>query len=159
MPSVTVTHPAPGTVVAGGQLLEVTGRATGTGGLEPHGVDSVTIRVDGGHPVAADVTQVPHQPLPSAVFTASVPVPPAEGPHQILVTAIDDIGGRASVAVTVAGRATTVFPRFPATARPMVAIGIAGYSQRKRMTASRSPKEASTHGTSAPQALAGGKDL
>ena len=120
MPSVTVTHPAPGTVVAGGQLLEVTGRATGTGGLEPHGVDSVTIRVDGGHPVAADVTQVPHQPLPSAVFTASVPVPPAEGPHQILVTAIDDIGGRASVAVTVAVRATTVFPRFPATARPMV---------------------------------------
>jgi hypothetical protein len=120
MPSVTVTHPAPGTVIAGGQLLEVTGRATGTGGLEPHGVDSVTIRVDGGHPVAADVTQVPHQPLPSAVFTASVPVPPAEGPHQILVTAIDDIGGRASVAVTVAVRATTVFPRFPATARPMV---------------------------------------
>jgi hypothetical protein len=120
MPNVTVNRPASGSIVAEGQLLAVSGRATGTGGLEPHGVDSVTIRVDDGDPVVAKVTQVPHQPLPSALFTASVPVPPAEGPHRILVTAIDDVGGRASATVVVSVRATTVFPRFPATARPIV---------------------------------------
>jgi hypothetical protein len=53
MPTVMINHPAPGTIVAAGQQVTMAGRATGTGGPEPYGIDSATIRVDGGATVAA----------------------------------------------------------------------------------------------------------
>ena len=64
MPSVVINQPTPGTLVAGGQQINVGGRATGTGGAEPRVVDSVTIGIDGGDGVAAKLTSIPHQPVP-----------------------------------------------------------------------------------------------
>ena len=96
MASVTINHPAPGTIVAPGQQVTVAGRAAGTGGAEPHVVDSVMVGVDGSGTVTAAVTPVPHQPLPTVLFTASVDVPASDGPHQIMVRAVDDVGLRAS---------------------------------------------------------------
>jgi hypothetical protein len=47
MPKVTIERPAPGTVVAAGQSVPVSGTATGTGGLEPHLIDSVMVGIGG----------------------------------------------------------------------------------------------------------------
>jgi hypothetical protein len=120
MPSVTINQPVPGTTVAGGQQISVGGRATGTGGLEQRMVASVTIRVDGGQPVPAKLTQVPHQPVPSALFAGSVTVPPTEGQHEIVVTATDDGIGSASKTVVVVVHTPSLYPRFTPTARPIM---------------------------------------
>jgi hypothetical protein len=119
MPSVVINQPTPGTLVAGGQQISVGGRATGTGGPEPRVVDSVTIGIDGGDGVAARLTSIPHQPVPAALFAGSVTVPPAEGLHQIRVTATDDIGRSAAATVMVSVHIASGFPRFTPTAGPI----------------------------------------
>jgi hypothetical protein len=102
MPKVTIERPAPGTVVAAGQPVPVSGTATGTGGLEPHLIDSVMVGIGGSGAVATQVTAVPHQPVPTVRFAASVAVPAAGGAHQIVVRATDDVGLTASATVWVA---------------------------------------------------------
>ena len=121
MPKVTIDRPAPGTVVAARQPVTVTGKATGTGGAEPHVIDSVMVGIDGSGTVTAEVTPVPHQPLPTVRFAASVDVPASDGPHQIMVRAVDDVGLRASDTVLVTVPASTSsYPRFTPTARPIL---------------------------------------
>src|SRR5215510_9694821 len=121
MPKVTINRPAPGTVVAAGQSVTVSGKATGTGGAEPHVIDSVMVGIDGSGAVAAQVTPVPHQLVPTVLFAASVAVPAAGGGHQIMVSATEDDGLRASATVSVVVPASTsVYPRFTPTARPIL---------------------------------------
>ena len=121
MPKVTINRPAPGTVVTAGQSVTVSGKATGTGGAEPHVIDSVMVGIDGSGAVAAQVTPVPHQLVPTVLFAASVAVPAAGGGHQIMVSATEDDGLRASATVSVVVPASTsVYPRFTPTARPIL---------------------------------------
>jgi hypothetical protein len=121
MPKVTIDRPAPGTLVAARQPVTVTGKVIGTGGAEPHVIDSVMVGIDGSGTVTAEVTPVPHQPVPTVRFAASVAVPAIDGPHQIMVSAVDDVGLRASTTVLVTvPSSTSSYPRFTPTARPIL---------------------------------------
>jgi hypothetical protein len=103
MESVTVLQPTSNAAIDPQQPLHVAGRAIGRGMPEPSEADEVTVSVDGGSPVQADLTIVPHQAAPTKLFDASVQVPPDAGPHAITVTATFDSGvtKRASVLVLV----------------------------------------------------------
>ena len=57
--------------------------------------------------------------MPAALFAGSVTVPPAEGLHQIRVTATDDIGRSAAATVMVSVHIASGFPRFTPTAGPI----------------------------------------
>ena len=102
MTQVTILQPtssSPSLVPA--QPLHVAGTAMGKGGPEPVAVDTVTVAVDGGPPVAASLTIVPRQKIPTVQFAADVQAPSNQGPHEIRVVAIDDAGTRAAATVTV----------------------------------------------------------
>jgi hypothetical protein len=108
-------------LVAARQPITVTGKAIGTGGAEPHVIDSVMVGIDGSGTVTGEVTPVPHQPVPTVRFAASVAVPAIDGPHQIMVSAVDDVGLRASTTVLVTvPSSTSSYPRFTPTARPIL---------------------------------------
>jgi hypothetical protein len=103
-------------LVAARQPITVTGKAIGTGGAEPHVIDSVMVGIDGSGTVTGEVTPVPHQPVPTVRFAASVAVPAIDGPHQIMVSAVDDVGLRASTTVLVTvPSSTSSYPRFTPT--------------------------------------------
>jgi hypothetical protein len=102
MTQVTILQPtssSPSLIPA--QPLHVAGTATGKGGLEPVEVDTVTVSVDGAPPVAASLTIVPKQKIPTVRFAADVQVPSNPGPHEIRVVAIDGGGARGTATVTV----------------------------------------------------------
>ena len=101
MPTLVILGPADGSSVAAGQPLSVTGRATDKGGAEPVMIDSVTVQVDGGAPVAASLKDV-HDPHNTVVtFTGTVEVIGAEGAHTITVVAVNDDGLSRSASITV----------------------------------------------------------
>ena len=99
MESLTVLHPTSDAIVDPQQPLRVAGRAIGRGMPEPSLVDEVTVSVDGGSPVQAHLTNVPHQF--AKLFDASVQVPRAGGPHAIAVVATFDNGVKKHASVTV----------------------------------------------------------
>lgn len=101
MESLTVLQPTSNAIVDPQKPLRVGGRAVGRGMPEPSLADEVTVGVDGGPPVQAHLTSVPHQF--ANLFDASVQVPRIGGPHTITVVATFDSGvtKRASVTVVV----------------------------------------------------------
>jgi hypothetical protein len=103
MESLTVLRPTRDAVVDPRQPLHVSGRVVGRGMPEPSMADTVTVSVDGGSPVQAHLTIVPHQHAPTSLFDASVQVPNLGGPHSIAVVATFDnnVTKRASVTVLV----------------------------------------------------------
>jgi hypothetical protein len=101
MESVTVLQPTSNAIVDPQQPLRVAGRAVGRGMPEPSEVDEVTVSVDGGPPVQAHLTIVPHQIAPAKLFDASVQVPRGGGPHAITVAATFDNGVTKHASVTV----------------------------------------------------------
>ncbi|HUZ01836.1 MAG TPA: hypothetical protein VMU89_15920 [Thermomicrobiaceae bacterium] len=101
MTHVTILQPTSNAVFTPAQSLHVAGNATGQGGAEPMLVDTVTVSVDGGPPVAASRTTVPHQHVPTVTFSVNVQAPVAAGPHTIRVDATDDGGHKAAASVTV----------------------------------------------------------
>ena len=101
MAKVTIFQPGNSTLLKPGQPVAVTGSATGTGGVEPDGADTVTVSVDGGPPVEATVTFVAHQQVPTVHFAAEVQAPSSTGPHDIFVVATYGSGKTAGATVTV----------------------------------------------------------
>ena len=63
---------------------------------EPRLIDSVTVRVDGGPPVEATLTQIPHQKNTVVTFKALAQVTGGTDPHAVTITATNDIGISAS---------------------------------------------------------------
>ena len=86
----TIGQPPPNGVVIIGETTLVSGIATGLGGAEPVLVDSVTVEIGGGPPVAAGLSLVGE----ARDFKAEVVVPGPPGPVVVTVTAHFD-GGRA----------------------------------------------------------------
>ena len=85
----------------------VRGSAEGTGGDELHEVESVTVRVDDGPPVEADLSSSPWNTSPLVVlFSATVRLD-TPGEHQLRVTASDDIRRSITRVVPVATTGTT----------------------------------------------------
>ena len=96
--SVMIGQPGPNQVIPPGTDFIVTGLATGTGGAEPHPIDSVTVRAGGGTPVSATLGPPPLPEPGTVAYSAAVRITAGV---TITVTAVDDIGRRATAAVTV----------------------------------------------------------
>jgi hypothetical protein len=101
MAKVTILQPGNSTPLKPGQPVAVTGSAIGKGGVEPDEAETVTVSVDGGPPVEATVTVVPHQQVPTAHFTAEVQAPGNTGLHEIFAVATYGSGTKAGATVTV----------------------------------------------------------
>src|SRR5262245_30754536 len=99
MESLTVLQPTSNAIVDPQKPLRVGGRAVGRGMPEPSVADEVTVSVDGGAPVQAHLTSVPHQF--ASLFDASVQVPRSGGPHTVTVVAKFDNNVTKRVSVTV----------------------------------------------------------
>jgi hypothetical protein len=99
-PGVRIARPGPNQEFPVDADVAVEGTATGTGGAEPHPIDQVTVRVDGGAPVEAALDPIPHASPPATGFKATVRLA-AAGQHRIAATAADDLGRSAIDAVTV----------------------------------------------------------
>jgi len=101
MESLTVLQPTSNAIVNPQQPLNVGGRAVGRGMPEPSVADEVTVSVDGGPPVQAHLTTIPHQF--ASLFNASVQVPSSGGSHTVTVVAKFDnnVTKRESVTVLV----------------------------------------------------------
>jgi hypothetical protein len=110
MPTLTIQSPAPNTTVPHGQPLHVGGIARGAGGAEPVLVDTVTVALDGGQPVEADLTIVKHQSVPTVTYSASVEVPEQPGTHTVRVVATCDNLTTATGTVQVLRDVTVVVP-------------------------------------------------
>jgi hypothetical protein len=105
-PSLTLAQPRPLQEFAVGADIVVRGQAVGTGGAEPHPIDSVSVRVAGQPPVDAELepSSGPHGQVRPIVYMATVRLD-SPGTHKIIVTATDDIGrvGTRSVEVGTPG--------------------------------------------------------
>jgi len=99
-PGVRIARPGPNQEFPVDADVVVEGTATGTGGAEPHPIDQVTVRVDGGAPVEAALDPMPRSSPPATGFKVTVRLAVA-GQHRITATATDDLGRSASDAVTV----------------------------------------------------------
>jgi hypothetical protein len=104
--SLTIGSPVQFQQVNTGQSLHVGGYATGTGGVEPHTIESVTVQVDDQSPVKAKLVLIPRHPghlqdPPAYLFSLDLQVSGDSGPHDIRVKATDDNGITAMKGVTV----------------------------------------------------------
>jgi FAD binding domain/Ig-like domain from next to BRCA1 gene/PASTA domain len=81
----------------------VAGVAVGTGGVEPHPIESVTVQLGGQPAVNADLTRGrgPQPPFLTVGYTTTVRMG-SPGVHQVSVTAADDIGRSVTKTVRVA---------------------------------------------------------
>ena len=106
-PTLRVTAPQPNSVLKSGDVLTVTGVATGVAGSEPSPghpghdpviINSVTVTLTGASidAVLTFIPPKPHQP-PAANFTAKLAVPAVEGNEQLDVVARADNGSVARV--------------------------------------------------------------
>ncbi len=105
-PSVSIENPTAQELVPVSEPLVVGGVAYGVGGAEPSLIDSVTVSVAGGAPVAATFKAIlPHHGTapPAFSFSATVPFPDATGFVEIVVEARDDMGAKGTAHVTVIG--------------------------------------------------------
>lgn len=98
--AVTVTPPVTTQGVNRLQPVLVTGQATGQGVFGPVQINLVTVQVDDGPLIDAELTAVPGPSLP-VDFSATVVIPDSPGPHAITVTATQDGGLHATATVTV----------------------------------------------------------
>ncbi|MBV8531587.1 MAG: hypothetical protein JO104_09740 [Candidatus Eremiobacteraeota bacterium] len=96
-----IDAPLPHAVIVIGEATLVSGTAAGLLGAEPVMVDSVTVEIAGGPPVAAELTLGN-----TRIFKANVLVPGPPGPKTVTVTAHYD-SGRPPQAKSVTAMATT----------------------------------------------------
>ena len=113
-PTIGVQAPQPNTVLNSGDVLTVSGLATGTPGTEPSpghpgveavSIDTVTVALAGLPPIEAALTPLqrgPHQ-APTARFEATLTVPAVGGNQQLKVIGVADNGVlvRANVPVII----------------------------------------------------------
>ncbi|TWP51752.1 hypothetical protein FKR81_12870 [Lentzea tibetensis] len=85
-----VVRPAEGESVAAGGVLKVSGSASDRGYPEPIMIDSVTVSIDGGPEIPAELR--PGLPTTRTVFLFELrtPAPAVVGAHRVRVTATND---------------------------------------------------------------------
>jgi phospholipase C len=101
-PQLTVSGPHNGDTVNLNQQFPVSGQVTNqfVSG-EPVTIDAVTVRVDGGPVIDANLTVVPDRTQTRVNFTASAEVTEGEDPHAVTITATNDQGGSTTQTVSV----------------------------------------------------------
>ena len=90
MPDLSITVPSNDAHVASLQPFLVAGQASDVGPPEAHQIDTVTVQVDAGLVVDAELTQVPDKTLSLFRYAAEVAVTDGTDPHTVTVTAVND---------------------------------------------------------------------
>jgi hypothetical protein len=101
MPGLNIGRPAPNSIVIPDQDFTVSGTAFDRGWPEPTMIDSVSISVDNGPEISAQLTPGGTHPLTVFRFEAQVRVAAVDGPHTIRVTAVNDMNRSVTKSVTV----------------------------------------------------------
>ena len=152
MPRVEITIPITNEVVISGKPFGVAGAVFTRGMPEPITIQSVIVRVDGGHAVTAQLKSNPPQ-LTVVNYSAQDTIASAKGSsHVVTVTATDENGIRGSASVTIfvgegplnttfTGIATvkTTFSRAPGPFVESVSIGLQFSADRKTVTITSFP--------------------
>jgi hypothetical protein len=92
MPQLQISSPKPNEPITAGQPLSVAGLARDKGMPEPVEIASVTVAVDNGPLILAELKVIPHQQLTTVSFVAVAQVASVLGPHTIEVTATNEHG-------------------------------------------------------------------
>ena len=100
-PNVTVNQPAQNSVVGLNQTFQISGLVTDRGMPEPIMIDSVTVQIDGGPLIKANLTKIPNKTLTEVSFHASAQISTGNDPHTVTVVATNDQGLRSRKAVSV----------------------------------------------------------
>lgn len=153
MPRVEITVPVVNEVVTSGKPFDVVGVVLTRGMPEPITINSVTVRIDGGHPVNAQLKSNPPQ-LSVVNYSAQDTITSGVSatPHVVTVKATDEngISGSASVPVfvgqgplntTFTGTVTvrTTFSRAPGPFVDSISIGLQFSADRKTVTLTSLP--------------------
>lgn len=101
MPNLTLYQPQNNLTVTLNQPFLVSGQVTDNGPPEPNLIDSVTVQVDGGAPIAAKLTHLADKKLTRYSFSALAKVTGGQDPHTVTVTATNDIGRSVKKTVSV----------------------------------------------------------
>jgi phospholipase C len=110
-PQLTVFGPSNNATVNLNQPFPVTGQVTNQHAAgEFVGIDSVTVRVDGGPVIEANLTVVPDKKQTTVNFAASAQVTGGEDPHAVTVTATNDQGASTTQTVSVLTEPVVVPP-------------------------------------------------
>ena len=100
-PILTVNQPAQNAVVGLNQPFQISGLVTDRGMPEPIMIDSVTVQIDGGPLIHANLTHIPNQTLTEVSFRASAQISSGSDPHIVTIVATNDQGLRSQKTVTV----------------------------------------------------------
>src|SRR5947209_7176287 len=110
-PQLTVFGPSNNATVNLNQPFPVTGQVTNQHAAgEFVGIDSVTVRVDGGPVVEANLTVVPDRTQTRVNFAASAQVTGGADPHAVTVTATNDQEASATQMISVLTEPVVVPP-------------------------------------------------
>src|SRR5262249_8558709 len=90
MPSLTVFQPPTNLMVQPNQPFLVTGQASDRGPPEPATIDSVTVQVDNGPVIEAQLTHIPNRTITLYSFKAFAQVTGGQDPHTVTITATND---------------------------------------------------------------------
>src|SRR5215467_299888 len=90
MPSLTVFQPPNNLMVQPNQPFLVTGQASDRGPPEPATIDSVTVQVDNGPVIEAQLTHIPNRTITLYSFKAFAQVTGGQDPHTVTITATND---------------------------------------------------------------------
>ena len=123
MPAIHVHAPQPGAVLNPGDVLTVTGVATGSPCAEPVGIETMTVALAGSAGQGGAGKLVPHQPAPTARFEATLTVPAVGGDQQLHVVALADDGKQANVWVPVIIQTPVTQPPPPWATSPLAPAG------------------------------------
>lgn len=101
MPGLNIIRPRANSIVVPDQDFTVSGTAFDRGWPEPTMIDSVSVSVDNGPEIPAQLTPGGTHPLTVFNFEAQVRVAAVDGPHTIRVTATNDMNRSVTKSVTV----------------------------------------------------------
>jgi hypothetical protein len=90
MPSLTVYSPPNNLMVQPNQPFLVSGQASDRGPPEPALIDSVTVQVDNGPVINAQLTHIPNKTMTLYSFKAFAQVTGGQDPHTVTITATND---------------------------------------------------------------------
>src|SRR4029077_5214445 len=99
MPNLSISQPTENQVVVPGRPFQVRGQASDRGMPEPISIDSVTVKVDGGPLIDAQLAPIRSTHLTIVTFSATVTVS-GSGTHAVTVTATNEAGIKATETVT-----------------------------------------------------------
>jgi hypothetical protein len=110
MPNLNIFQPTENQVVVPGQPFQVSGQASDRGMPEPISIDSVTVKIDDGPSIDAQLSPIKNDKLTIAAFSATVTALGSRT-HVLTVTATNDLGIQVTETVTFSTFPIVVLPQ------------------------------------------------